>query len=502
MRVVAGSTQWWVRDSSRGVAAAYGLAVVIPLVATGLTFAINHALGGNIGFPIDFVAVAIVGWLGGLGPGLLATAICALAEPVFVDPGGSSALQLIRVVLFALACVVASVLTDRLRAAQLRAEERGRSVREREERLQLTLDASETGIWDWDIRTDALTWSPRFAELHDLASMAGRPIRMIDLLATVEEADREAVAAAVQTSAESGRPYDIEYRAVDAGGDSHWLNSSGRTTGWVDGRSARMVGIVRDVTSRRVAEADRDRLLEAERQILEIRDAFIEVLSHELRTPMTTIIGGAELLERGHLGADRVGEVAHDVREEAERMIRMIEDLLVLSRAERGSLEVSDEPVLVQRVVGRVIADIKRRQPGLVVELALPSDLTPVRGELSYVEQVLRNLVGNAAKYGPPAGPIRIAGTAIDGFAEIRVLDAGPGISPDDAERVFELFYRSRETAARVSGAGIGLFVCRQLVELMGGRIWARQRATGGAEFGFSLPLEIDDELEASNLAG
>ncbi len=164
----------------------------------------------------------------------------------------------------------------------------------------------------------------------------------------------------------------------------------------------------------------------------------------------------------------------------------MIEDLLVLSRAERGSLEVSDEPVLIQRVVGRVITDIKRRQPGLVVELALPSDLPPVRGELSYVEQVLRNLVGNAAKYGPPAGPIRIAGTAIDGFAEIRVLDAGPGISPDDAERVFELFYRSRETAARVSGAGIGLFVCRQLVELMGGRIWSRQRATGGAEFGFT----------------
>ena len=367
------------RSTARASASAYALAVIVPAAATGLTYAINRGVGGNIGFPIDFIAVAIVGWRGGLGPGLLATAVCALSEPlIFTDPAGSGDLQFSRLALFALACVVASLLTDGLRAAQRRSEDRGLGVLEREERLRLTLD-------------------------------------------------------------------------------------------------------------------DRDRLLEAERQTLQIRDAFIEVLSHELRTPMTTIVGGAELLERGHLQPERVGDVAHDVREEAERMIRLIEDLLVLSRAERGSLEISDEPVLIQRVLDRVVADIKRRQPALVIELDLAADLPPVRGELTYVEQVLRNLVGNAAKYGPSEGPIRIAGFAIGDFAEIQVLDAGPGIQGEDLERVFELFYRSRETASRVSGAGIGLFVCRQLVELMGGRIWSRRRAGGGSEFGFTLPLELDD---------
>jgi signal transduction histidine kinase len=362
------------------VAVTYGLAVGIPLLATGLTYGVNRIVGGNIGFPIDFIAVAIVGWRSGLGPGLVATAVCGLGEPiVFIDPSGSGALQLTRLILFALACIVASVLTDRLRAAQRRSEERGRGVEEREEHLRLTLH-------------------------------------------------------------------------------------------------------------------DRDRLLEAERQTLQIRDAFIEVLSHELRTPMTTIVGGAELLERGHLPGERVGEVAHDVREEAERMIRLIEDLLVLSRAERGSLEISDEPVLLQRVVDRVGQDIARRQPALVLDIALAADLPPVRGELTYVEQVLRNLVGNAAKYGPPEGPIRIEGSVQGLFAEVRIVDAGPGILADDLERVFQLFYRSRETAARVSGAGIGLFVCRQLIELMGGRIWARQRPGGGSEFGFTLPLEPDDQ--------
>ncbi len=427
---------------------------------------------------------------------MVATTICSIAEATWLpSPAGSGGLQLIRLVLFVSACLVASVLTDRLRLAQRRAGERGQLAREREERLELTLEASRTGVWDWDVRADSLTWSARFADLHGLSTGDSTSVQMIDVLATIVDEDRVAVAGAVQRSVESGNPYDVEYRVAAGDGSLRWLNTTGRTTAWVNGRPTRMVGIVRDVTTWRDAEADRDRLLAAERQVQRIRDAFIEVLSHELRTPMTTIIGGAELLERGRLSTDRVLEVAHDVREEAERMIRLIEDLLVLSRAERGSLEISDEPVLVQRVVDRVTRDIRRRQPSLVIDLALAADLPPVRAELTYVEQVLRNLVGNAAKYGPASGPIQITGAVLDSVVEIRVLDAGPGIQDDDLERVFELFYRSRETASRVSGAGIGLFVCRQLVELMGGRIWCRPRPTGGSEFGFYLPLELGDGL-------
>ena len=474
----------------------YGLAILIPLIATGLTFGIDRAVDGDTGFGIYFIAVAIVGWRGGLRPAVVATTICSIAEATWLlSPAGSGGLQLIRLVLFVSACLVASELTDRLRLAQRRAGERGELAREREERLELTLEASRTGVWDWDVRADSLTWSARFANLHGLSAGDSTSVRMIDVLATIVDEDRAAVAGAVQRSVESGNPYDVEYRVVAGDGSLRWLNTTGRTTAWVTGRPTRMVGIVRDVTTWRDAEADRDRLLAAERQVQRIRDAFIEVLSHELRTPMTTIIGGAELLERGRLSADRVLEVAHDVREEAERMIRLIEDLLVLSRAERGSLEISDEPVLVQRVVDRVTQDIRRRQPSLVIDLALAADLPPVRAELTYVEQVLRNLVGNAAKYGPASGPIQITGAVVDGGVEIRVLDAGPGIHDEDLERVFELFYRSRETASRVSGAGIGLFVCRQLVELMGGRIWCRPRPTGGSEFGFNLPLELGDGL-------
>ncbi len=477
-------------------AASFGPAVAVPIVAIGLTFGINRALGGDTGFALYVMAIALVGWRGGLGRGLVATVICSVAEAAWIlDSAGSGALQLTSFVLFVLAGIGASLITDRLRTAQQQAAERGRAVREREERLQLTLDASQTGVWDWDVRLDLLTWSTRFDDLHGVGGGGATAVRMTDLLASIVEDDRVVVAAAIQGSVETGDPYDIEYRVLAADGSTRWLNSSGRTTAWVGSRPTRMVGMVRDVTTRRATEADRDRLLAAERHIQRIRDAFIEVLSHELRTPMTTIVVGAELLERSHLSAARIREVAHDVREEAERMIRLIEDLLVLSRAERGSLEISDEPVLVQRVVDRVARDIQQRQPALVIDITMAADLPPVRGEPTYVEQVLRNLVGNAAKYGPASGPIQIVGSVVDDRVEVRVLDAGPGIQDDDRERVFELFYRSRETASRVSGAGIGLFVGRQLVELMGGRIWCRARPTGGTEFGFTLPLEVSDDL-------
>jgi len=120
--------------------------------------------------------------------------------------------------------------------------------------------------------------------------------------------------------------------------------------------------------------------------------------------------------------------------------------------------------------------------------------LPAVRGDLTYVEQVVRNLVGNAAKYGGVSEPVELTVEEIGAQVAVRVLDRGPGIGAEEAEDLFELFYRGATTAATASGAGIGLFVCRALVTAMGGRMWAAPRDGGGSEFGFSLPiLEIDE---------
>jgi signal transduction histidine kinase len=245
-------------------------------------------------------------------------------------------------------------------------------------------------------------------------------------------------------------------------------------------RHGPFVVVLRDVTDARAARA--------------AREAFLGMLSHELRTPITTIYGGSELLER-ELDEDRRNEVVGDIRSEAERLARLVEDLLVMTRVERGGVEIGDEPVLVQRVVPRVVQALASRSPGLRIETLVADNLPAVRGDVTYIEQVLRNLLTNAVRYGEGLERgVTVAAEEQDSEVVVRVLDLGPGLGADDPERLFQLFYRS-EAAQRVpGGAGIGLFVCRHLVDAMGGRIWAARRPEGGSEFGFGLPV-IDSEV-------
>jgi K+-sensing histidine kinase KdpD len=133
----------------------------------------------------------------------------------------------------------------------------------------------------------------------------------------------------------------------------------------------------------------------------------------------------------------------------------------------------------------------------------VPPGLPPVNGDRTYLEQVVRSLVANAAKYGPPTAVVEVKAEVRPGEIAVLVLDEGPGFSADEAGNLFDLFYRSPATAKKASGAGIGLYVARALIEAMGGRIWARVRPEGGAEFGFTVPiLETDDEPSAFESAG
>jgi two-component system phosphate regulon sensor histidine kinase PhoR len=240
-------------------------------------------------------------------------------------------------------------------------------------------------------------------------------------------------------------------------------------------RHAPQVVVLRDVTDARAARA--------------ARDAFLGVLSHELRTPITTIYGGTELLERG-LEEPRRSEVMGDIRAESERLARLIEDLLVMTRVERGGVEIGDEPVLLQRLLPGLASSLASRWPGLEIDVELAEDLPAVGGDVTYLEQVVRNLLTNAVRYGDAINSgIAITARQAESEVLVSVLDSGPGIDGDEAEKLFDLFYRSPSAKGVPGGAGIGLFVCRHLVEAMGGRIWARARPEGGAEFGFALPV-------------
>jgi signal transduction histidine kinase len=180
---------------------------------------------------------------------------------------------------------------------------------------------------------------------------------------------------------------------------------------------------------------------------------------------------------------------------EAEQLHRLVEDLLAIARVERGIAGAGSEPVLVQRLARRAVEAEQRRWPGREFRLEVSSDLPAVRGDESYVTQILRNLLSNAVKHTPPSQAITVAMRADpdDQAITVSVLDRGSGFPPGTGPDAFRLFYRSPAIAAHLPGTGIGLYVARALVEAQGGRIWLRNRVDGGAEVGFSLPILESD---------
>ena len=235
-----------------------------------------------------------------------------------------------------------------------------------------------------------------------------------------------------------------------------------------------------------------------------LRDAFVGIVSHELRTPITTIYGMSRVLRQRHatmeVGARQ--QALDDIEAEADRLRRLTEDLLVLSRAEGGGLVLARDPIVPGHVLKRAVDGEAARWPGHTFSLAAQPTLPLVHGDDLYLEQVVRNLLANAAKYSPAGTAVRTAATAEDGGVVVRVIDEGPGLGPGPHERLFELFYRTPDAVRQASGAGIGLFVSRELVAAMGGRIWARPAAGGGAEFGFWLPAMAMEAEPADDLAG
>ena len=227
-----------------------------------------------------------------------------------------------------------------------------------------------------------------------------------------------------------------------------------------------------------------------------LHDAFVGVLSHELRTPVTSIYSGIELLRAHRLDDDVVQDVLRDVAVEAESLQRLIDDLLVLVRVDRGVAMAVPEPVLLRRIVGLAVDDERRRWPDHTFQVDLGTDLPMALGDDGLIRQVLRNLLANAAKFGPPTGTITITGQAHDDDVELCVKDDGPGITVDQRERVFDLFYRGT-TAARIAGSGIGLYVARLLMEAMQGSISALP-CDRGAVFRLRLPRYPDLVAERS----
>lgn len=502
------------RDIRFGAWQAVGAGVLLAVAGIAVKTALDEGFGQETG---DIVLVAIVvlaAWFGGLVGGLVATAVALLLNNVvFLEPflGPDARAVQVRDVVYLLAGVVTAVLVASRRAARDRLADAlaevatlAEEVETRDDRLELMLAASGTGFWEWDMVTGELTWSEAIFRQHGIPPGPTTP-DFPTYLETIHPEDRAPFQAAIAAAVDDGVPLDLDFRILWPDGTIHWTHGSGRVFRDERGTPVRMLGTGQDITERRRTIAERDQLLADERRARDFRDAFVDVISHELRTPITTILGLTQILARPGRADDLASRTAmlEDVRAESERLHRLTEDLLVLSRVERGRLEVDPEPLELRRLLEGIVASEAAELGSIEIDTAFELDLPVVAGEATYVEQIVRNMLGNAAKYTPPGSHVTVSARRHGAAVEIRIVDDGPGIPDESIDRIFQLFYRDPTSARTVAGSGIGLFVCASLVEAMGGRIWARRRPEGGTEFGFTLrALEADvEETGAAQLA-
>jgi two-component system sensor histidine kinase KdpD len=225
---------------------------------------------------------------------------------------------------------------------------------------------------------------------------------------------------------------------------------------------------------------------EAER----LRNALLSSVSHDLRTPLTTIMGAASsLLEDGtHFQRGTWSDLLQSILDEAERLNRLVGNLLDMTRLEAGTLAVKKEWHPLEEVVSTAITRMGKRLGDHPVAIHVPADLPLVRMDGVLIEQVLINLLDNGIKYTPRGTGIDISAFSSDANVLIEVADRGPGFGPGEEERVFDKFYRGQTADSR--GVGLGLAICRAIVEAHGGKIWAENRPGGGAVFRFRLPAK------------
>lgn len=256
-----------------------------------------------------------------------------------------------------------------------------------------------------------------------------------------------------------------------------------------DGSMLGAVNVLVDVTARRQAERALIETTRALRGSNAVKDEFLGLVSHELRTPVTTIFGNAQMLrDRAETLApeDRQSMVS-DIAEDSGRLLGIIENLLLLTRIGAGA-QPDIEPQVLDRVVRGSIAAFARRHSSRRIAFDGAARQLIVEADRTYIELLMENLLTNAHKYSPAEETIEVAIEPRPDEAVVTVRDHGIGLD-DAAEDVFAPFYRTESARRQANGIGVGLAVCRRVVESHGGRIWAAPRDGGGSEFGFALPI-------------
>ena len=370
-------------------------------------------------------------------------------------------------------------------------EQLSAALARREAMLAQAESISRIGSWEWDLGADELHWSAQMYRIYgvDPGTFVPTPesVQALD-----HPEDREHVRSLVSAAVASGEPFRFEYRIVQPAGDVRILEATGRAEN-AGGPAHTLFGVVRDITKRKetdeaLADAfsrERSARLKAEEVGSEL-ESFVYTVSHDLNGPLISILGYVDLFESdfGATLPDEAKFYLERIKASGTFMQSLISDLLELSRV--GRVQTEAEAIDVGALIRELADEVRSGAPGaaIVVDDRLPD----IKMNAVRARQLFANLIQNSVKYaGRPDVAISIrAEASVDGFVTLSVTDDGPGIPPDKRERVFGVFER---LDVSTEGTGMGLAVCKRIVETNGGRIWIADSDIG-TDVRVSVPVD------------
>jgi PAS domain S-box-containing protein len=361
--------------------------------------------------------------------------------------------------------------------------------------LEAALEAGAIATWTWDIRENRLYADRQQARLFNLPETDAEGELLTKYVNSIHPDDVEGVRAALAQSVQRGEDYSADYRVVQADGSVSWVSARGRLENDAGGQPLRMSGVLVDITPRKLLEEELRirlaQLAEADRR----KDEFLATLAHELRNPLAPIRNSLEIMKMPRLDAATVQRTRDVMERQVHHLVRLVDDLLDVSRVMRGKINLRMESVEMATVVAQAVemAQSLIEARGHRLALSLPEQSVLVNADSVRLTQVIGNLLTNSAKYTEPNGHIWLTVRAEAGEAVINVRDDGIGISSEMLPNVFELFVQADHASTKAAGGlGIGLTLVKNLVQMHGGTVEARSAGFGlGSEFTVRLPALV-----------
>jgi PAS domain S-box-containing protein len=283
---------------------------------------------------------------------------------------------------------------------------------------------------------------------------------------------------------------ESDSRAVRGDRTSAWLHWSATTVRNAAGRVDYFLAMYEDTDAQHAANEAATAHLAGIERLNQLKSEFITLVSHEFRTGLVGIQGFSEMIrDSPDLAAEDIKAFAADINKDAQRLNRMINDMLDLDRIEAGRLTLHLEPVDINVVLQDAVERARASSERHPFELRLDPAQPVTQCDADRVAQIVANLLTNAVKYSPDGGEILVSSQASEGFVEVSVRDHGAGIAPEFAKRLFSRYERYEKTSGKIIGTGLGLAIARQIVEMHGGRIWVDTTVGSGSDFRFTLPM-------------